>query len=206
MAATAAPAPAPPAAPLQPEASECAYQACYCEENVYHLVRTQLAGRNVHVVFLSNPNRTFPIWHMKNAHEPGGVVVWDYHVIAVERREGGELLVWDLDCALGFGIPFEPWATQSLRPQTELREQYRHCFRVASADEFLSGFASDRSHMRNPDGGYQMPPPPKPCIVAASGETHTLPKWWDMVHREPGYGEVHDQRGFLTLFGVEQDG
>ena len=24
-----------------------------------------------------------------------------------------------------------------------------------------------------------------------------------MVHREPGYGEVHDQRGFLTLFGVE---
>ena len=160
-------------------------------------------GIIVSVIVLSNANKTFPIWFMKNASEPGGLVVWDYHVIAVERREqDGEEVVWDLDCALGFGIPFHSWATKSLRPGTQLREQYHQMFRVVSAADYLAGFASDRSHMRDATGEFKMPPPPQPCIVAKSGETHTLPKWWDMTHKEPGYGKVHDVKGLLRHFGV----
>ena len=49
-----------------------------------------------------------------------------------------------------------------------------------------------------------MPPPPQPCIVAQSGETHTLPRWWDMTHQEPGYGEVYDVKGLLRHFGLSQ--
>ena len=71
-----------------PTASDCAYQACYCEENVYRLVASQLSGRDVRVAFLSNKSRTFPIWCMRNACEPGDLVVWDYHVLAIERRAG----------------------------------------------------------------------------------------------------------------------
>ena len=49
-----------------------------------------------------------------------------------------------------------------------------------------------------------MPPPPQPCIVAASGETHSLPKWWDMTHAEPGYGQMHDLGSFMRHFGARQ--
>ena len=82
--------------------------------------------------------------------------------------------------------------------------QFAQSFRVATAAEYLSGFASDRSHMRRDDGSFTMPPPPQPCIVAASGETHSLPKWWDMTHAEPGYGQVHDLGSFLRYFGARQ--
>ena len=111
--------------------------------------------------------------------------------------------MWDLDCALGFGIPFEAWAAQSLRPDVPKQAKYAQSFRVASAADFLTSFASDRSHMRGDDGAFAMPPPPQPCIVAASGETHTLPKWWEMTHAEPGYGEVHDLSSFVRHFGAK---
>ena len=110
--------------------------------------------------------------------------------------------MWDLDSSLGFGIPFQAWAEESLRPDMPKQAQYAQSFRLASAAAYLRGFASDRSHMRGDDGTYAMPPPPQPCIVAASGETHSLPKWWDMTHVEPGYGEVHDLGSFMRHFGA----
>ena len=55
---------------------------------VDRLVAPQLSGRDVHVAVLSNASKTFPIWCMRNASEPGGLVVWDYHVVAIERRAG----------------------------------------------------------------------------------------------------------------------
>ena len=115
---------------------------------------------------------------------------------------GEETLVWDLDCALGFGVPFDSWATKSLRPSVSKRASYAQSFRVASAADFLTGFASDRSHMRRDDGAFAMPPPQQPCIVASSGATHTLPTWWDMTHAEPGYGVVQDLSSFVGRFGA----
>lgn len=44
-------------------------------------------------------------------------------------------------------------------------------FRVVPADSFLLNFASDRSHMRNPDGSWKMPPPLYPPIHTAGHMT-----------------------------------
>ena len=112
--------------------------------------------------------------------------------------------MWDLDSSLGFGIPFEAWASQSLRPEmlANMPVKFAQSFRVASAADYLTGFASDRSHMCRDDGAFAMPPPQQPCIVSESGETHSLPKWWDMMHTESGYGDVHDLGSFLRHFGA----
>lgn len=49
-----------------------------------------------------------------------------------------------------------------------------------SADCFLSNFASDRSHMRNADGSWKMPPPRYPPIHT-EGQL-TPPLTFDLLH------------------------
>lgn len=51
------------------------------------------------------------------------------------------------------------------RPLAACRRRYR----VVPAADYLEHFASDRSHMRRPDGSWSAPPPPEPCIVARDG-------------------------------------
>ena len=50
----------------------------------------------------------------------------------------------------------------------------RRKLRVVPADSFLLNFASDRSHMKNPDGSWKMPPPPYPPIHTAGHMTTPL--------------------------------
>jgi hypothetical protein len=47
-------------------------------------------------------------------------------------------------------------------------------YRIVAAGAFLQRFASDRSHMRRPDGSWMSPPPRYPCIVAHDGCTNNL--------------------------------
>lgn len=55
-------------------------------------------------------------------------------------------------------------------------------YRVVPVPQLLQHFASDRSHMRRPDGEWSAPPPPYPCIIAAAtGHTNTLPRHRDMT-------------------------
>lgn len=74
------------------------------------------------------------------------------------------------------------------------------------ADGFLLNFASDRSHMRNPDGSWKMPPPPYPPIRTA-GDTsaewalpwrgpagHVTPLICCRVPDEPGRLHQHGPR------------
>lgn len=42
-------------------------------------------------------------------------------------------------------------------------------YRVVGAQQFLTHFSSDRRHMRTPEGLWQAPPPPGPCIRGACG-------------------------------------
>lgn len=53
--------------------------------------------------------------------------------------------------------------------------------RLVPARVLLQRFASDRSHMRRPDGTWSAPPPPQPCIVAQDGSsTMNLGRYRDM--------------------------
>jgi hypothetical protein len=93
------------------------YASCYCEENIYHYLLQQLASTPITstntststntntntnttntlevgsgtceswVCFISNDLKQCPIWEQKKGSK-GEPVVWDYHVVALEVREG----------------------------------------------------------------------------------------------------------------------
>lgn len=76
----------------------CKYQSCYCEENVWWLVKSLLHGgacEQVWAVLVSNESQTVPLWAQRASAEEDGVVVWDYHVFAV-AQSGDALWVYDL--------------------------------------------------------------------------------------------------------------
>lgn len=95
-----------------------------------------------------------------------------------------------------------------------MKEVMPHCLclclnrklRVVPADSFLSNFASDRSHMRNPDGSWKMPPPLYPPIHTAGHMTAlmmstcvltkpcdlTVMRFLFSVSHEPGWLHQHE--------------
>lgn len=54
-------------------------------------------------------------------------------------------------------------------------------YRLVPAASLLQHFASDRSHMRRPDGAWSAQPPPYPCITAADGTRMNLSRFRDMT-------------------------
>lgn len=129
------------------------------------------------------------------------------------RREGGsaqvQTFVFDLDTSLPWGCDFQRYATDALQPQRQLPPELRRLYRVVPAATYLRCFASNRQHMRRPDGSWAMPPPAYPCIIAkdGSGATDRLGCFWDMEPRSGGrldrgtFGELLDERQLLQRFG-----
>jgi len=70
---------------LLPDRSECLYASCYCEENVYKLVKhvekcSPESLNHVWTVFISNNEKCVPLWQQKAGRDEDGLVTWDYHV------------------------------------------------------------------------------------------------------------------------------
>ncbi|KAG2182191.1 hypothetical protein INT43_007118, partial [Umbelopsis isabellina] len=132
--------------------AELLYTRCYCEENIYQLCRWVKATKenvlgDLTVVFISNPLRRIPIWEQSSSVE-GNFLIWDYHVILVHfKDEVDESLVYDFDTRLAFPTPIKKYVWLSFRPDLLLNEQFERYFRLIPAKDFLSHFASDRSHM-----------------------------------------------------------
>lgn len=64
---------------------DCTYTSCYCEENVYVLLKRleQQQGHsssNLFALFISNSQEMVPFWHQRASSHPDGFVIWDYHV------------------------------------------------------------------------------------------------------------------------------
>lgn len=113
------------------------------------------------------------IYAQRAAVEAGYPVIWDYHVVLFVRREGWR--VWDLDSALGLDVPLATYLAASFPPLGN-PPGYAPRFRVMTAADFRAGLATDRRHMRGPDGWHQ-PPPPWPAI----GEGFTLDRLLDLT-------------------------
>ena len=63
------------------------YQASYCEENIWHLANEpSLEKLERFAVIISNAGKCFAMWDQKLA-AAGEPVMWDYHVILVNRGE-----------------------------------------------------------------------------------------------------------------------
>ncbi|KAJ7976772.1 protein N-terminal glutamine amidohydrolase [Quillaja saponaria] len=159
----------------------------YCEENVYFLCK-QLCGNGVadaegsdlFVIFISNEKRQIPLWHQKASRRADGVILWDYHVICIQRKSSGDPLVWDLDSTLSFPSSLAPYVSETIRPSFQLFSEYRRFFRIVHAPLFLRCFASDRRHMKEPDGTWTAEPPIHKPIVAEDGTKHNLNEYLEI--------------------------
>ncbi|XP_013628860.1 PREDICTED: protein N-terminal glutamine amidohydrolase [Brassica oleracea var. oleracea] len=161
----------------------------YCEENVYLLCKTLCengvadeTGSDLFVVFISNERKQVPLWHQKASTRADGIVLWDYHVICIQRKKesDSEPLVWDLDSTLPFPSPLASYLTETIQPSFQLFAEYKRFFRVVHAPLFFKHFASDRRHMKGPDGSWIAQPPPYQPIVAQDGVLHNLSEYTAM--------------------------
>jgi protein N-terminal glutamine amidohydrolase len=142
------------------------YQACYCEENIWHLCQEpQFQLRQPSAVFISNDRRATPVWHQQAAPD-GEPVIWDYHVVLLARG-APSWEVWDLDTTLGMPVPAKVYAEQALAVG-RLPDLWAQRLRVVAAERFVATFGSNRSHMRTPEGQWSAPPPPWGLIGAGT--------------------------------------
>ncbi|GMI77124.1 Gln-specific amino-terminal (Nt)-amidase [Hibiscus trionum] len=176
---------------LQPnclDASDLDHTPFYCEENVYFLCKKLCSsgiadahGSDLFVLFISNENKQIPLWHQKASNRADGVILWDYHVICVQRKkDGGTHLVWDLDSSLTFPCPLATYVSETVRPSFQLFSEFKRFFRVVHAPLFLHHFASDRRHMKDSEGNWTAHPPPYEPIVAEDGSVHNLNEYMEI--------------------------
>ncbi|XP_033981218.1 protein N-terminal glutamine amidohydrolase isoform X2 [Trematomus bernacchii] len=170
---------------IKPSREKCEYTSCYCEENVWCLCeffRREDAAQleDMFVVFISNENRTVPLWRQTSGRG-GQPVVWDYHVVLLQARSS---VVYDLDSELPFPCSLKRYSSEALRSERGIRPAYHRKLRVVPAHSFLLNFASDRSHMKNSDGSWKMPPPPYPPIHTTESRMNLD----DFISMRPAYG------------------
>ncbi|CAJ0567869.1 unnamed protein product, partial [Mesorhabditis spiculigera] len=110
------------------------------------------------VVFLSNEERAFPIFEQKACEEARDYVIWDYHVILVEKADGASK-VYDLDTTLDFPCPFTEYCEESFPSEWKSPPQGARKFRILPVAVYLEHFSSDRRHMRKADNTWNSPPP-----------------------------------------------
>lgn len=180
----------------------CTYTSCYCEENVWKLCEFVRTERTTHLeqvfaVFISNKNRTVPLWKQKSGRGDHPVI-WDYHVILLHISPQSDTMVYDLDSVLSFPCSLQLYGTKALRSDYGIKPAFHRKFRVIPADVFLQNFASDRSHMRKADGSWQMPPPSYPPIHTAESQMNLD----DFISMESsvGWGSVYSLNEFLQCF------
>lgn len=163
------------------------YAPFYCEENIWHLANDrQIQG----VAFISNPRQQVACF-AQGRSKTGEVMVWDYHVIGFTLDSATTtLLVWDFDSTLPNPCPAQRYLAATFPALPAKLKHVTPWFRICTAAQFVATFASDRRHMRNPDGSWQQPPPPWPCIQIAGQPAHTLHAFVDMSGSSDAPGTV----------------
>ncbi|OON14743.1 hypothetical protein X801_09468, partial [Opisthorchis viverrini] len=176
------------------------YTPNYCEENVYLLLEKlmkQSDSGEFHVVFVSNSNASVALFGQRKG-DPfhNYVIVWDYHVFLIHSVHD-EHWVYDFDAILEFPSSFADYCVHGLLENKKLPECLRRQYRVVPGSKYLAYFASDRRHMRRPDGEWIAPPPSYDCIRGSQADSpHTLPHYLNMNTRIQSeascYGQILD--------------
>jgi protein N-terminal glutamine amidohydrolase len=167
------------------ERSSYAYQAYYCEENVWRLLaRPEFAGLSTWAVLVSNSERNVVMLRQRSGRPLDGLVHWDYHVFAIITEPIQGRLALDLDSELPFPCPLSRYLDDTF--PTDVQKSIAPRFRVLKGQEYVSGLVSDRSHMRRPDGSYIAPPPSWPPPGSGTGKPSILMEWASPARRSPG--------------------
>ncbi len=146
-------------------------------------------------MLISNPSGSVALLSQAAGADGDGLVLWDYHVMALAAWHPDGMLAFDLDSLLAFPCPASIWLERSCPP--DLLPGHEGFFRVLPASQYLDSFASDRSHMRFSDGSYKAAPPPWPAF--GQGRPNNLMEWVDM--RREGPGRVMDRAAFAFFLG-----
>ncbi|XP_024980722.1 protein N-terminal glutamine amidohydrolase isoform X2 [Cynara cardunculus var. scolymus] len=175
------------------DVSQFQHTPSYCEENVYLLCKKLCADgvadvSDLFVVFISNENKHIPLWHQKASHRADGIIIWDYHVICIQRRKEGKAvdLVWDLDSSLPFPSTLPSYVSESIRPSFELFSEFQ------------------RRHMKDSEGNWTSPPPEYQVLVAEDGTVHNLNEYINMSTKDvlEDVGDDSVNAVFTKQFGV----
>ncbi len=125
------------------------------------------------------------LYHQR-AVAPGRPIYWDYHVIAI-AQEAERWRVFDPDSRLAAGIDLSRYLEETFAVTGDQRGGAAEpLFRWVPWELARTGFGSDRSHMRTPDGEWSEPPPPWPPI---NPEQHTLPAF--LSRTDNGIGRLY---------------
>jgi hypothetical protein len=137
------------------------------------------------------------LWRQKASRRSDGLVVWDYHVILLEKTTQGGL-IYDLDTTLPYPSSLTSYVKETF---AETLPKYRSFFRVVPADEFLANFSSDRSHMlvAGSTTKYLAPPPTYPCIQRNGVATNLFDKFLNI--QDTTYGTVMNLDQFVEFGG-----
>ncbi|CAK9322857.1 unnamed protein product [Citrullus colocynthis] len=171
------------------DVSQFRHTPFYCEENAYFLCKKLCTNRmadaeeaDLFVIFISNEKKQIPLWHQKASKRADGLVLWDYHVICIQRKREGEFsfLVWDLDSSLPLPLPLGSYVSQAIRPSFQISPEYQRLFRIIHAPILFRHFASDRRHMKDSNGNWIAKPPDYEVIVAEDGTIHNLHEYMEI--------------------------
>ena len=165
------------------------YQAYFCEENVWQLLRNAELPAPAAAIFVTNARRAVAIWGQRAAvTDP---IVWDYHVVAYVPRER---IIVDLDDRERVAWPLADWLAHAFRKDTPASLQPR--FRIVAAEQFLTTFSSDRSHMRDASGVPLRAFPPWAAPLQPNRGMN-LPRFLDLADSIAGV--VTDRAALISL-------
>ena len=173
--------------------TEYAYQAFYCEENIWQFLKTRAVQRpsNDAAVFITNEDQHVALAQQQQGDEQG-IVIWDYHVIAITYDPSP--LIWDFDSRLPFPCSATDWLQQTFAAFKGAPKIYHPIFKVCKAHLFLGEFQSDRRHMRDELNRWLKPPPEWPNI----GRGHNLDDWLDLSCDK--LGSLYDYDELMNQF------
>jgi len=185
---------------------ELIYTSCYCEENVWklieHVVDKNVPSDELFAVFISNENKTVPIWYQKSSTNIEYPVIWDYHVIMLHKSiEYNQTFIYDLDSNLDFPETFPNYYYKALPVLENIKKEFLREYRVIPAAYFLKNFASDRSHMLDHESGeYMEKIPDYPCIECKASKNN-IEEYINMdKNTRAQHGSVMQENEFEKFF------
>ncbi|GMI63050.1 hypothetical protein ScalyP_jg9484 [Parmales sp. scaly parma] len=186
------------------------YTSCFCEENVYKILEPAVENdAEEYAVFVSNNLKECPLAAQRSGSAPVHLVVWDYHVFHLYRRNNS-FFITDYDSTLfpsslnqnNYQLPVAQYISKTFRFQ---HPQHPTQFRVVPKAKFLAHFSSDRSHMlvSGSSTEYQMPIPPYAPLGASGSSSNLMSSYVCMDDENNGdetFGEILSLARFTERF------
>ena len=193
--------------PLQLDMKSLSYTKFYCEENIWklaeHVSKNCTDFSKCYVIIASNAKKRVPFFHHKTGKVDNMYLqIWDYHLFIIWKESKEQVVVYDLDTCLPAPIAFHQYVQLSLQLDVMKRmtEDFQRSYRILKGQDYLSYFASDRSHMVESNGSYYAPPPAHDPI-RTEHSTHTLDELVAMK-KNAAPGHVCNEESFIKIFSA----